>query len=95
MTDLRQLVDGARYLFTNEYERALLIRKTGWDAAELLRRVGAWVTTDRALRAPSSSRLPGQSVSVAAAALTRTADPTGAGDAFRAGFLAGVGHRAE
>ena len=31
-------------------------------------------------------------VSVAAAALTRTADPTGAGDAFRAGFLAGVGH---
>ena len=36
-TDLRRLVDGARYLFTNEYERALLIRKTGWDAGQLLR----------------------------------------------------------
>jgi adenosine kinase len=44
-TDLRALVDGARYLFTNEYERALLIRKTGWPADQLLSRVGAWVTT--------------------------------------------------
>src|SRR6266851_1352540 len=44
-TDLRRLVDGARYLFTNEYERALLIRKTGWDAGQILHRVGAWVTT--------------------------------------------------
>jgi adenosine kinase len=32
-------------------------------------------------------------ISVPAAELTRLADPTGAGDAFRAGFLAGVGYR--
>ncbi len=44
-TDLRELVDGARYLFTNEYERDLLVRKTGWPVGELLNRVGAWVTT--------------------------------------------------
>ena len=42
---LRRLVDGARYLFTNAYERALLIRKTGWNSRQLLRRVGARVTT--------------------------------------------------
>jgi adenosine kinase len=88
-TDLRQLVDGARYLFTNEYERALLIRKTGWPADQLVNRVGAWVTTTgpKGVIIESSA---GPSVSVAAAALGQTVDPTGAGDAFRAGFLAGT-----
>ena len=89
-TDLRRLVDHARYLFTNEYERALLIRKTGWDAGQLLHRVGAWVTTTGPAGAiiESAAEPP---VSVPAAALRRIADPTGAGDAFRAGFLSGVG----
>jgi adenosine kinase len=89
-TDLRRLVDGARYLFTNEYERALLIRKTGWDTGQVLRRVGVWVTTtgpDGAIVESAAQPV----VSVPAAALRRTVDPTGAGDAFRAGFLAGVG----
>jgi adenosine kinase len=88
-TDLRALVDGARYLFTNEYERALLIRKTGWPADQLVNRVGAWVTTTgpKGVIIESSA---GPSVSVAAAALGQTVDPTGAGDAFRAGFLAGT-----
>ena len=88
-TDLRVLVDGARYLFTNEYERALLIRKTGWPADQLLRRVGAWATTTgpKGVIIESSA---GPSVSVAAAALGQSVDPTGVGDAFRAGFLAGI-----
>jgi adenosine kinase len=90
-TDLRRLVDGARYLFTNEYERALLIRKTGWDAGQILRQVGAWVTTTGPAGAIVES-VAQPVVSVPAAALRRTVDPTGAGDAFRAGFLAGIGH---
>jgi adenosine kinase len=89
-TDLRELVDGARYLFTNEYERDLLIRKTGWPVGELLNRIGAWVTTTGPKGVVIESPA-GPSVSVAAAALGQTADPTGAGDAFRAGFLAGIG----
>jgi adenosine kinase len=88
-TDLRGLVDGARYLFTNEYERALLIRKTGWPADELLRRVGAWVTTTGP-RGVTISSVGSPPVSVAAAALGQTVDPTGAGDGFRAGFLTGI-----
>jgi adenosine kinase len=88
-TDLRVLVDGARYLFTNEYERALLIRKTGWPADQLVNRVGAWVTTTGPKGAIIESSA-GPSVSVAAAALGQIVDPTGAGDAFRAGFLAGI-----
>jgi len=42
---IRDLVDGAELLFTNEYESHLLQQKTGWDAAEVLSRVGTWVTT--------------------------------------------------
>jgi adenosine kinase len=89
--ELRRLVDGARYLFTNEYEQVLLIRKTGWSADQLLGRVGAWVTTTgpNGVTIESST---GPAVSVPAAVLGTAADPTGAGDAFRAGFLAGVCH---
>jgi adenosine kinase len=88
-TALRQLVDGARYLFTNEYERSLLIRKTGWPAGQLLRRVDAWVTTTGPQGVIIESAA-GPAVRVAAAALGQIADPTGAGDAFRAGFLSGI-----
>lgn len=88
-TDLRRLVAGARYLFTNEYERALLIRKTGWPADQLLRRAGTWATTTGPKGAIIESAT-GPAIPVAAAELKQTADPTGAGDAFRAGFLAGI-----
>ena len=39
-TSIRQLIDGAAYLFTNEYEAALTEQKTGWTADEILDRVG-------------------------------------------------------
>jgi adenosine kinase len=88
-TDLRELVLGARYLFTNEYERSLLTRKTGWAEAEILARVGTWVTTTGPKGATIESA--GQpAVTVAAAIERRTVDPTGVGDAFRAGFFAGI-----
>src|SRR5487761_79942 len=87
--DLRELVDGARYLFTNEYERSLLVRKTGWPAGEVLNRVGTWeVTTGPRGAVIESSGRP--EIVVKAASPRRQADPTGVGDAFRAGFLAGI-----
>jgi hypothetical protein len=42
---IRSLVDGAAYLFSNDYEAALIQQKTGWDDAEVRRRVGVRVTT--------------------------------------------------
>ena len=42
---IRQLIDGATYLFTNEYEAALTEQKTGWSAEEILDRVGTRVVT--------------------------------------------------
>ena len=42
---IRDLIDGATYLFSNEYESAMIESKTGWSADEVLARVGTQVTT--------------------------------------------------
>lgn len=87
--DIRSLVQGAAYLFTNEYERALLMEKTGWDVDAVLGRVGVWVTT----LGPQGSHLAQAGcdpVLVPAAPARVSADPTGVGDAYRAGFLVGL-----
>ncbi|MHA6757945.1 carbohydrate kinase family protein [Streptacidiphilus sp. PAMC 29251] len=87
--EARRLVDGARFLFTNEYEAALLRQLTGWDQGQVLDRVGSWITTLGA-RGAQVARAGQPRQTVAAVPTDRVADPTGAGDAFRAGFLAGT-----
>jgi adenosine kinase len=86
---VRTLVDGAAYLFGNEYEEALIERKSGWDGAEILARVQVRITT----LGPAGARVEQQGqppVMVPAVPDAKPADPTGSGDAFRSGFLAAV-----
>jgi adenosine kinase len=85
---VHELVDGAAYLFTNEYEAALLEQKTGWTPADVLANVGVRVTTLGAdgARVEQAGEEP---IHVPGMAATM-AEPTGAGDAFRSGFLAAV-----
>ena len=86
---VRALVDGAEYLFGNEYEEALIERKSGWGSAEILARAGVRITTLGSAGARIDQR--GQPpVTVPAVPDAKPADPTGSGDAFRSGFLAGV-----
>ena len=86
---VRALVDGADYLFGNEYEEALIERKSGWSSAEILARVRVRITTLGSAGARIDQR--GQpSVTVPAVPDAKPADPTGSGDAFRSGFLAAV-----
>ncbi|MZE78532.1 carbohydrate kinase family protein [Streptomyces xinghaiensis] len=87
--DIRILLDGATYLFANEYEKGLIESKTGWTSEEILGRVGTRVTTLGAngVRIERSGEEP---IEVGTAEEEAKADPTGVGDAFRAGFLAGV-----
>jgi len=85
---IRDLVDGAAVLFTNEYEAALLLQKTGWTAEEVLGRVDCWVTT-RAADGVLVRRAGEEPLSVIAVPETKPVEPTGGGDALRAGFLAG------
>ncbi len=88
---VRKLVDGARYLITNDYERTLLESKTGWSAEEVLERVDVRITTLGPKGCIIETRDDGTVCEVPAAPEQRRADPTGVGDAFRAGFLAGIG----
>jgi adenosine kinase len=88
--EIRALIDGAAYLFTNEYEAALTEQKTGWTAAEVLARVGVRVTTLGKNGAKVETAADGEVARVGVPAERGLADPTGVGDAFRAGFLAGL-----
>ena len=86
--EVKPLIEGAQYLFTNEYESALIEQKTGWSAADIADMVQVRITT----LGPNGSRIErrGQAaVHVPIAEEERNSDPTGVGDAFRAGFLSG------
>ena len=86
---IRDLVAGAAYLFSNEYEASLTEHKTGWTAADVTSQVGVRVTTLGAAgtRVDQDGE---QTVLVGPVQGVHPSDPTGTGDAFRAGFLAGV-----
>ena len=86
---IRQLIDGATYLFTNEYEAAMTEQKTGWSAEEILDRVGTRVVT-RGRDGATILRRGEEPIEVPIATDVERVDPTGVGDAFRAGFLAGL-----
>lgn len=85
--DIRTLVDGAAYLVTNQYEKELLEQKTGLTNTAVLDRVGVRLTT----QGEHGVQITGREldpIQVPAAQVVQTADPTGVGDGFRAGFFA-------
>ena len=83
-------IDGATYLFTNTYEAAAVEDKTGWSTGQVLERVGTWIVTrgSESVEIRTASAAP---VVVPVVQVTNAVDPTGAGDAFRGGFLAAHG----
>ncbi|MGQ0847460.1 MAG: carbohydrate kinase family protein [Sporichthyaceae bacterium] len=86
--DIQNLIDGATYLFTNEYEAAVVEKKTGWTTADVAARVEVRITTLGGDGARIEARGE-EPVHIPVAAVERIVEPTGVGDAFRAGFLAG------
>jgi adenosine kinase len=86
---IKDFVTGAKYLFSNDYEWELLRQKTGWSEQDVLSRVGMRITTLGEKGVEIVDR-DGTSISVNAVPETVKADPTGVGDAFRAGLLAGL-----
>ena len=88
--EIRRLVDGATYLFSNDYEWDLMLSKTGWTDADVLAQVGLRVTTLGA-EGVDLVGADGTRIHVGVVPETARVDPTGVGDAFRAGFLTGRG----
>ena len=87
---IRDLVDGATILLSNEYEAALMEQKTGWTSDEILKRVGTRVVTLGAAGVRIES-VDADPIVVPAVPGVTAVEPTGVGDAFRSGFLAAVG----
>ncbi|MEH3138457.1 MULTISPECIES: carbohydrate kinase family protein [Mycolicibacterium] len=85
---IRRLIDGATYLFTNDYEWDLLLQKSGLSEAQVMGQIKMRVTTlgEKGVDIVGSD---GTFVHVGIVPETHQADPTGIGDAFRAGFLTG------
>jgi adenosine kinase len=86
--EIRRLIDGAAYLFTNDYEWDLLLQKSGWSEAEVMSQIQLRVTTLGEKGVDLVGR-DGTFVHVDVVPETHKEDPTGIGDAFRAGFLTG------
>ena len=86
--EIRRLIGGAEILFTNDYEWDLLLSKSGWTEADVMSQIGLRVTT----LGPKGVEIvdpDGTTLHVGVVPETSQVDPTGVGDAFRAGFLTG------
>jgi len=87
--EIRLLIEGAKYLFLNEYELALALQKTGWSDEELFSRVEVRVITlgSNGVRVEEHGQ---PTIHVDVAQEKAKVDPTGIGDNFRSGFIAGL-----
>ncbi len=86
--ELLELIEGAAGYFVNDYEWKLTLEQTGVAESEIEARCGSVVITFGA--EGSEIRIGGESLRIPAAVPDRVVDPTGCGDAYRAGFLFAV-----
>ena len=86
--ELLAMIDAATYVAVNDYEGRLLAEKTGRPLGELARMVDALIETKGA--AGSTIHAGGQRHEIPSVAATEIVDPTGCGDAYRAGVLYGI-----
>jgi adenosine kinase len=91
--ELHDGLAGSRLVICNDYELELMKQKTSLDESSILEETDALVVT-RGERGCSIYTEDGR-VDVPAVPPTRIVDPTGVGDAFRAGFLKGLAHNAD
>jgi len=86
--ELLQFIDMAEWVAVNDYESQMLERKIGLNAYQIAERVKALVVTWGAKG--SVIYADRERIDVPAAKAVRVVDPTGCGDAYRAGLLYGL-----
>ena len=89
-SELARDMEGAYFLFCNDYEFGMISKKTGWSLDQILEHVQVLVIT----RGKDGADLyvGGDAVHIPTVPEDQIVDPTGVGDAFRGGFLAGYAH---
>jgi adenosine kinase len=88
--DIKRFVDQATWVAVNDYEWELVQQKTGWTAQDVTQRVKALIVTRGAQG--SVIYTPEGEIEVPCAKARAVVDPTGCGDAYRAGLLHGLLH---
>jgi adenosine kinase len=88
--ELQRFLALARWITVNDYEWELLRQKSGRGVSEILERAEALIVTRGA--AGSSIHTRSAQLAIPAAAPRAVVDPTGCGDAYRAGLLHGLMH---
>jgi len=88
--ELARDMEGAYFLFCNDYEFGLISKKTGWSLDQILDHVKVLVITRG--KDGADLYMGGDSVHIPTVPEDQIVDPTGVGDAFRGGFLAGYSH---
>jgi len=86
--ELRQFIEQATWVTVNDYEWQLLKERTGWDIGEVTRRVEALIVTRGDKGSIISTRT--ERLEIPPATPSSVVDPTGCGDAYRAGLLYGL-----
>ncbi|MFH1524295.1 MAG: carbohydrate kinase family protein [Chloroflexota bacterium] len=89
-TELMHDMEGAQFLFVNDYEFGLISKKTGWDLPQMLQHIKVVVIT----RGKEGANVYSGSEDyfIPTVPERQVVDPTGVGDAFRGGFLTGYAH---
>jgi adenosine kinase len=88
--ELQRLVSQSRWVAVNDYEWQVLQQRTGWSVSEITQRVAALIVT----RGAGGSRIYTREAQIAIPCVPARAvvDPTGCGDAYRAGLIHGLLH---
>ena len=86
--DLQNSIKGAKIFISNDYELSMVMKKTGWNEKEILSNVKILVTTLG--KYGSKIQTQDKVFEIKSAKPDNISDPTGAGDAYRAGFIKGL-----
>ncbi|MFL9924685.1 carbohydrate kinase family protein [Herbaspirillum lusitanum] len=86
--ELKHFIDLATYVAVNDYEAELLTARTGLSLDQIAQRVSALIVTRGELGAEIYA--DGKKIDIPCVPAAQIADPTGCGDAFRAGMLHGL-----
>lgn len=88
--EFRAMIAKSTYVIVNDYESQLLQKRTGWSAEEIAARVTAYIVT----HGPRGSIIhaDGEAWEIPPAREREIVDPTGCGDAYRAGMIFGIMH---
>ena len=88
--ELRRFIEQANWVTANDYEWQLLKSRTGWNREDVAARVDALIVTRGG--EGSTIHAGGERFDIPAVKPERISDPTGCGDAYRAGLLYGLLH---